>query len=42
MPRANPPESLRAQLREQGYSDKMIEELWKWYDYSNKKGVASY
>ena len=37
-----PPETFRAQLQEQGYSDEMIEEIWKWYDPSEKKGVASY
>jgi len=29
-------------LKENGYSTKTIEEMWKWYDYSEKKGVASY
>ena len=29
-------------LRAQGYSTKTIEKLWKWYDYSEKKGVASF
>jgi len=29
-------------LKQRGYSEKAIEELWKWYDYSKKKGVASY
>lgn len=29
-------------LEEKGYSTKAIEEMWKWYDYSEKKGVASY
>jgi hypothetical protein len=29
-------------LKQQGYSEKAIEKLWKWYDYSEKKGVASY
>lgn len=42
MPKADPPESLRAPLREQGYSDDMVIELWKWYDFSEKKGVASF
>jgi hypothetical protein len=42
MPKAVVPERLRAQLREQSYSDEMIEELWKWYDSSEKKGVTSY
>jgi hypothetical protein len=42
MPKVNLPKYLRAQLRVQGYSDEMTEELWKWYDSSEKKGVASY
>lgn len=25
-----------------GYSEKVADELWKWYDFSDKKGVASY
>jgi hypothetical protein len=25
-----------------GYSEKAAEELWKWYDFSEKKGVASF
>jgi len=35
-------ETLKIRLQEQGFSDKVIEELWKWYDFSDKKGVASY
>jgi hypothetical protein len=42
MSRASPLEKLRAQLHEQGFTEEMIKELWKWYDYSEKKGVASY
>jgi hypothetical protein len=29
-------------LRVQGYSDKAAKELWKWYDSTEKKGIASY
>jgi hypothetical protein len=25
-----------------GYSKKVADELWKWYDFSEKKGVASF
>jgi hypothetical protein len=25
-----------------GYSEKVANELWKWYDFSEKKGVASF
>jgi len=24
-----------------GYSEKVAEELWKWYTFSEKKGIAS-
>jgi hypothetical protein len=36
------PETLIAQLHQQGYSEVEVKELWKWYDDSEKKGVASY
>jgi hypothetical protein len=29
-------------LKKEGYNANAIGELWKWYDYSEKKGVASY
>jgi hypothetical protein len=29
-------------LSESGFTQTAIEELWKWYDSSKKKGVASY
>jgi hypothetical protein len=29
-------------LKQRGYSEKAIDKLWKWYDYSEKKGVASF
>jgi len=29
-------------MKGQGFSEKVIEEMWKWYDYSEKKGVASF
>jgi len=29
-------------LLECGYSEKVIEAIWKWYDDKHKKGVASY
>jgi hypothetical protein len=25
-----------------GYSEKVADELWKWYDFSEKKGAANY
>jgi len=27
---------------QRGYSEKVANELWKWYDFSEKKGVASF
>jgi hypothetical protein len=29
-------------LRLNGYSKKTIEEIWKWYDFSEKKGAANW
>ncbi len=37
-----PPASIVVELIEQGYSEDMIKEIWKWYDTSEKKGVASF
>jgi hypothetical protein len=34
--------SFKEQLRREGYADKTTEELWKWYDPSKKKGIASF
>jgi len=25
-----------------GYTEAIVEELWKWYDFSENKGVASF
>ena len=36
------PDNISVELREQGYSNKMVEELCKWYDSSEHKGVASF
>jgi len=33
---------LRELLNGCGYSEKVGDELWKWYDFSEKKGVASF
>jgi hypothetical protein len=38
----NQEEEFKRQMKNQGYSKEAIEELWKWYDPSTKKGVASY
>jgi hypothetical protein len=29
-------------LADAGFSEKVAKELWKWYDSSEKKGVASF
>jgi hypothetical protein len=29
-------------LKQHGFSEEAIKELWKWYDPSEKQGVASY
>jgi predicted Ser/Thr protein kinase len=34
--------TLRKMLNEHGYSEKAADELWKWYDFYEKKGVASF
>ena len=36
------PKNTIVALRKQGYSDKMVEELRKWYDSAKHKGVASF
>ena len=36
------PNKTLVELKEQGYSDKMVKELCKWYDSSKHKGVASF
>ena len=35
-------ESLLTELRKEGYSEEVIRELYKWYDSSEHKGVASF
>gem|GEM_PF-2591169 len=34
--------SFTVLMKQQGYSEKAIDKLWRWYDYSEKKGVASF
>ena len=33
-----PDQSFRQMLKNKGYSEEAIEKLWKWYDFSEKKG----
>ncbi len=37
-----PKRLFKSLLQQNGYTKKAIEELYKWYDSSDKKGVASY
>ncbi len=34
--------SFKLLLQQMGYSEKAIQKLWTWYDYSERKGVASF
>ena len=34
--------SFKNLLLANGHSEKAADELWKWYDFSEKKGVASF
>jgi hypothetical protein len=36
------PPSLRSLLKRNGYSESTVDEIWKWYDFSERKGVASF
>ena len=33
---------FRNLIVKRGYSEEVADELWKWYDFSEKKGVASF
>ena len=35
-------DSLIIKLKKQGYSDGAVKELYKWYDFSEKKEVVNY
>ena len=34
--------SFKILMKQRGYSQEAIEKLWPWYDYSERKGVASF
>jgi len=36
-PEMKPPSDLEYLLKQYGYSDKVINELWKWYDLPKEK-----
>jgi len=38
----NSKKDFKLALKNRGFSEDSIEELWKWYDFSKKKGVASF
>lgn len=40
--RMKPPSRWKFLLKEYGYSEKTIREIWKWYDFSEKRGIASF
>jgi hypothetical protein len=40
--RKNPKLAFKNMLVSNGYSGKVADELWKWYNFSEKKGVASF
>jgi len=42
MLKSSMPSHLKNQLQNLGCTEEMIEELWKWYDPTEKKGVASF
>ena len=33
----NPPSTFRTLLKRRGYSDEAIKEIWKWYDFSERR-----
>lgn len=35
-------QTVKRQLRVHGYQELIIKEIWKWYDSSKKKGIASF
>jgi hypothetical protein len=38
----NPPNNFDKMLKKRGYSKEAIKKMWKWYDFSEKNGVASF
>ena len=33
------PITFKFMLKQKGYSDRAVEEIWKWYDFSERKGI---
>jgi len=40
--RMKPPSSFTNLLKQRGYSQKTVREIWKWYDFSERKGAANF
>jgi hypothetical protein len=34
------PVDLRKMLKQRGYSDEAIKEIWKWYDFPEREGIT--
>ena len=34
--------AVKELLKQQGYSEKNIHDIWKWFDFSERKGVANF
>jgi hypothetical protein len=34
--------AFKRMLLESGYREAAVDELWKWFDFAEKKGVASF
>ena len=34
--------SFKTLLKKRGYSEETIKEIYKWYDYSERKGIANF
>jgi hypothetical protein len=37
-----PTRHFRLLLKRHGYAHGVIDEIWKWYDFSEKKGAANW
>jgi len=33
------PITFKFMLKQKGYSDRAVEEIWKWYDFTERKGI---
>jgi hypothetical protein len=37
-----PPSNWISPLKQCGYSKKTIKDIWKWYDFSERRGAANF